>query len=220
MIYEIKERIVILTSEKWVDKHDIAEKIGAAYKGINGVVIHFDSLEKKHKKKLGSEFTEEKLNARVFESVARAFSTVLLSESYLVLDTDIDDIPGFDTLLKTVERIQMLIDEMKDEFDEFKTKAHGPIQILHLSIPGTEAERKAYLTRCRAEYRDEIYPNMGDDAEILASLLLKQKEARLEKAALEYAALRFKRHYTFSPLLELKEAAIEDKDNLDFEINL
>lgn len=220
MIFEIRERIVILTSEQWVDKHDIAEQIGAAYEGATGMVVHFDSLRKKHKKKLGSDYTEEKLNARVLESVARAFSNTLLTGSFLVLDTDVDDIPGFDILLKTVERIQMLIDEMKDEFDEFKTKNHGPIQILHLSIPGTEAERKAYLSRCRTEYRNEIYPNMGDDAEILASLLLRQKEARLEKAALEYAGLRFKKYYTFSPLLELSEAAVEDKENLDFKVNL
>ena len=55
MIFEIREKIVILTSEKWVDKSDIAKRIGNAYGDKNGLVIHFDSLRKKYKKKLGSD---------------------------------------------------------------------------------------------------------------------------------------------------------------------
>lgn len=220
MIFEIREKIVILTSEKWVDKSDIAKRIGNAYGDKNGLVIHFDSLRRKYKKKLGSDFTEDKLSAHILEYVARAFSASLLTGSYLVLDTDVDDIPGFETLLKTVERVQMLIDEMKDEYDEVKVKNHGPVRILHLSIPGTEAEKEAYFRDCRAEIRDEIYPNMGEDAEILADLLLREKKARLEKVALEYAGLRFKKYYTFSPILELSEATIDDKENLDFMVNL
>ncbi len=220
MILEIKEKIVILTSEKWVDKHDIAKRIGKAYGDTDGLIIHFDSLRKKYKKKLGNEFTEDKLNARVLEHVARAFSASLLTGSYLVLDTDVDDIPGFEILLKTIERVQMLIDEMKDEYDEAKVKNRGPVHILHLSIPGTDAEKEAYLNSCRNEFKNELYPNMGEDAEILAELLLKEKVVRLDNRALDYARLGFKRYYTFSPILELSEASINDKENLDFTVNL
>ncbi len=220
MILEIKEKIVILTSEKWVDKHDIAKRIGKAYGDTDGLIIHFDSLRKKYKKKLGNDFTEDKLNARVLEHVARAFSASLLTGSYLVLDTDVDDIPGFEILLKTIERVQMLIDEMKDEYDGAKVKNRGPVHILHLSIPGTDAEKEAYLNSCRNEFKNELYPNMGEDAEILAELLLKEKVVRLDNRALDYARLGFKRYYTFSPILELSEASINDKENLDFTVNL
>lgn len=220
MIFELKERIVILTSERWVDKHDLAKKIGVAYDGNDAMVVHYGSLKQKFIKKLGGDYTEEKLDAKVLEYVARAISTALISGSPLILDTDIEDIPGFETILKLIERILMLIGEMKDEYEEAKPKGNQPLRILHLAVEGTDEEKAAYFRRCETEYTDEIYPNMGSDAKILVELLRKEHETRINSNRNVYAGLLFKKYYTFSPCMEIAYGKIENKEDLEFKVDL
>ena len=220
MVFELSERIIILTSEKWVEKHEIANQIGTAIGDTKAVVIHYSFLRKKYTKKLGSDYTKAKLDAKILEHIARAISAALLTKAYLVIDTDIVDIPGFDTLLRTIERILILIGEMKDEYEETAPKNSGPLHVLHLSIGGSEEEKEAYYNRLHAEYMDELFPKMGDDAKILADLLLKEEKARFEHDHAEYAGLLFKKYYTFSPMIELGEESIDKKEEITFKANL
>lgn len=220
MVFELSERIIILTSEKWVEKHEIANQIGTAIGDTKAVVIHYSFLRKKYTKKLGSDYTKAKLDAKILEHIARAISAALLTKAYLVIDTDIVDIPGFDTLLHTIERILILIGEMKDEYEETAPKNSGPLHVLHLSIGGSEEEKEAYYNRLHAEYMDELFPKMGDDAKILADLLLKEEKARFEHDHTEYAGLLFKKYYTFSPMIELGEESIDKKEEITFKANL
>ena len=220
MALEIREKIVVLTSEKWVDKHEIANQIANSYQKTKGTIIHYSSLRKKLIKKLGSDYTKEKLDVRMLEHVSRAISATLLSGTYLVLDIDIADIPSFNTLLRTIEQVAMLISDMKDECDDISTKGDYPIRIFHLSVSSNDDEQEAYVDRCYAEYMEELYQNMGSEAKILADLLKKELEANIEHERLAYIGLVFNKYYTFSPLLRIKDYTILKESELKIENSL
>ena len=232
MTLEVNEKIIILTGEKWADKRPLAKSIAEAIGPKVCTILHYDELYQKVTVQLGEKFTPARAKAKMTEQIARALSIAMITNSYLILDTDIVDIAGFETLLKLIEYVAHatktwfndLYKKQKHDDKEMKDiKKHlknSPPKILHVKIITKEEQDSKLLEECAKEYSEVLNYLMGDEGREIAKLLNSENIARLQHERVEYSGLLYKTYDLYSENLVIREAKLLDPTDVQVKTGL
>ncbi|MBQ7201984.1 hypothetical protein IJS18_01160 [Candidatus Saccharibacteria bacterium] len=226
----IRENIVILTSEKWVDKHRLATKIKEAVGPKKCTVVHYDELRRQTIAMLGERYSEAKALARFTEALARNISTAFMCDSLLILDTDISTVHDMKGLIRLIGYVYNQTNDWYEEQRRFmspkdkdfkritKHLEEGPPSILHLKVLADEARQQKGITHFYMAVRDELYNGLGDEGLVLNQILETEDLEKLEHERVKYAGLLFYENCTSR--FSIHDVRIENEDDVTITLDL
>ena len=226
----IRENIVILTSERWSDRTNLADAIKTAFGDRKCTVVHFAELKHQIISSLGEKYSEARVLARVSESIARSISAALMCDSALVLDTDITSIHEFRALVRMIEYVYEQVTQWfkeqkgllpaKDKERKIieKRLEAGPPKILHVKVMNDTSREEQNIAQFFADVSDELYFAMGDEGRDIAEILRDNDIIRTEHSRVEYAGLLYYENRT--SYLEFTEEKVFNENDVLVTIDL
>ena len=220
----IREKIIILTSGKWVEKFRLAGKIKEAIGPKKCTVIHYDELRRQTIVSLGERYTEERALARFTESLARSISAALMCDSTLILDTDISTIHEFKILVRLIEYVYGQIADWYEEQYRLMSKGDkeykrieaqlkaGPPSVLLIKVLAEKSVQEKNISHFFKECRDELYSMLGDEGLAVSQILETGELENIEHERVKYGGLYYYENRTSK--LSIREAKVKDGENV------